>query len=214
TVSILVVVFAMIALLVLLAVYTALFPDQPIVNGAAMGMTVKTDGADAAARALLDEPMIARHLQGTGAQWRSGWIVSSAVPTTPWIDVFIGLWTFVRALVCVDKVERRPDRVTVGASEIWFRFPKFVLGDVAAWLTFLASAMLSPEHAETLDAGTSALQSPMRHMMFMLTFVAIGIVTDFSKLKGMGRLAVLYAVALAFVIAPIAYVVAWIFHRG
>ena len=214
TVSMLVVVFAMIELLVLPGVYTALFPDQPIVNGAAMGMTVKTDGADAAAGALLDELMIARHLQETGEQWRSGWILSSAVLTKLWIDVFIGLWTFVLALVWVYKVERRPDRVTVGASEIWFRFPKFVLGYVATWLTFLAIAMLSPEHAETLDAGTSALQSPMRHMMFMLTFVAIGIVTDFSKLKGMGRLAVLYAVALAFVIAPIAYVVAWIFHRG
>src|SRR5690606_34944308 len=93
-------------------------------------------------------------------------------------------------------------------------FPKFVLGYLIAWLTFLAIASLWPSQAETLDAGTGALQSPMRHMMFMLTFVAIGIITDFSKLKGMGRLAVLYAVALAFVIAPIAYAVAWIFHRG
>ena len=45
----------------------------------------------------------------------------------------------------------------------------------------------------------------MRHMMFMLTFVAMGVMTDFSKLKGMGRLALLYAIALAVVIAPIAY---------
>src|SRR5690606_16622879 len=110
--------------------------------------------------------------------------------------------------------ERRPGQVTVGASEIWFRFPKFVLGYLAAWITFLAIATLLPQHAETLDAGTSALQSPMRHLMFMLTFVAIGIITDFSKLKGMGRLALLYAIALAVVIAPIAYAVAWVFHRG
>src|SRR5690606_11433208 len=52
TVSMLVVVFAMIELLILPGAYTLLFPDQPIVNGAAMGMTVKTDGADAAAGAL------------------------------------------------------------------------------------------------------------------------------------------------------------------
>ena len=214
TVSMLVVVFAMIELLILPGLYTAVFPDQPIVNGAAMGMTVKTDGADAAAGALLDELMTARHLQETGELWRSGWILSSAVLTKLWIDVFIGVWTFVLALVWVYKVERRPDQVTVGASEIWFRFPKFVLGYLAAWLTFLAIAASWPQHAETLDAGTSALQSPMRHLMFMLTFVAIGIITDFSKLKGMGRLAVLYALALALVIAPIAYAVAWIFHRG
>ncbi len=214
TVSMLVVVFAMIELLVLPGLYAAFFPDQPIVNGAAMGMTVKTDGADAAAGALLDELMIARHLQETGEQWQAGWILSSAVLTKVWIDVFIGIWTFVLALIWVYKVEKRPGQVSVGASEIWFRFPKFVLGYLIAWLGFLAIATLWPAHAETLDAGTRALQSPMRHMMFMLTFVAIGIITDFSKLKGMGRLAVLYAIALAFVIAPIAYVVAWIFHRG
>src|SRR5690606_25596046 len=214
TVSMLVVVFAMIELLVLPGLYAAFFPDQPIVNGAAMGMTVKTDGADAAAGALLDELMIARHLQATGEQWQAGWILSSAVLTKVWIDVFIGIWTFVLALIWVYKVEKRPGQLSVGASEIWFRFPKFVLGYLIAWLSFVAIASLSAEHGETLDAGTGALQSPMRHMMFMLTFVAIGIITDFSKLKGMGRLALLYAVALTFVIAPIAYVVAWIFHRG
>ena len=50
--------------------------------------------------------------------------------------------------------------------------------------------------------------------MFMLTFVSIGIITDFSKLKGMGKLAILYAVGLFVVIAPIAYGVAYIFHHG
>lgn len=50
--------------------------------------------------------------------------------------------------------------------------------------------------------------------MFMLTFVAIGVITDFSKLKGMGKLALLYGIALFAIIAPIAYVVAYIFHRG
>jgi uncharacterized membrane protein YadS len=54
----------------------------------------------------------------------------------------------------------------------------------------------------------------MRKMMFMLTFVAIGVITDFSKLKGMGKLAVLYAIALFAFIAPVGFVVAYIFHRG
>lgn len=214
TVAMLVVVFAMIELLILPGFYTAFFPDQPIVNGAAMGMTVKTDGADAAAGALLDELMIARHLGETGEQWQSGWILSSAVLTKVWIDVFIGVWTFVLALIWVYKVDRKPGQVSVGASEIWFRFPKFVIGYAAAWLSFLAIASIVPERADALETGTAALQSPMRHMMFMLTFVAIGVITDFSKLKGMGRLALLYAVALALLIAPIAYAVAWIFHRG
>ena len=72
SISMLVVIFAMLELIVLPGVYTALAPDQPIVNGAALGMTVKTDGADAAAGALLDELMIARNLQLTGQQWQAG----------------------------------------------------------------------------------------------------------------------------------------------
>jgi uncharacterized membrane protein YadS len=214
TVSMLVVIFAMFELIILPGLYVAVFPDQPIVNGAAMGMTVKTDGADAAAGALLDELMITRHLQTTGEQWQAGWILSAALLTKIWIDVFIGVWAFVLALIWVYKVEKRAGQMAVGASEIWFRFPKFVIGYFVAWLTYLAIVSSWPEHAETLNAGTGALQSPMRHMMFMLTFVSMGVMTDFSKLKGMGRLALLYAIALAVVIAPIAYAVAYLFHRG
>jgi len=51
-------------------------------------------------------------------------------------------------------------------------------------------------------------------MMFMLTFCSIGIITDFSKLKGPGKLATLLGVALFFILKPIACFVAWIFHRG
>jgi uncharacterized membrane protein YadS len=54
----------------------------------------------------------------------------------------------------------------------------------------------------------------MRTMLFMLTFVAMGAITDFAKLKGMGRVALLYGLALVVVIAPIAYAVAYLFHRG
>jgi Kef-type K+ transport system membrane component KefB len=42
----------------------------------------------------------------------------------------------------------------------------------------------------------------------------MGAATDFAKLKGMGKLAALYAIALVVVIAPIAYGVAYLFHRG
>jgi hypothetical protein len=42
----------------------------------------------------------------------------------------------------------------------------------------------------------------------------MGTITDFSKLKGTGRIAVLYGLALVFVIAPVAYGVAYLFHRG
>lgn len=214
TVSMLVVIFAMLELIVLPGLYTAIAPDQPIVNGAAMGMTVKTDGADAAAGALLDELMIASHLQSTGEQWQEGWILSAALLTKIWIDVFIGIWAFLLALIWVYKVEKREREISIGASEIWFRFPKFVIGYFIAWLGYLALAGGFPDAAAAAEVGAGVVQSPMRHFMFMLTFVSMGVLADFSKLKGLGRLALLYALALVVVIAPIAYAVAWAFHRG
>ncbi len=56
--------------------------------------------------------------------------------------------------------------------------------------------MFLPDMIEAAKQGANIVQSPMRKMMFMLTFVSIGIITDFSKLKGMGRLTLLYAIAL------------------
>jgi uncharacterized membrane protein YadS len=209
-----VVIFAMIELIVLPGLYTAVAPDQPIVNGAALGMTVKTDGADAAAGALLDELMIARNLQLTGERWEAGWILSASLLTKIWIDVFIGVWAFLLAIVWIRKVENRAGVVSVSPMEIWFRFPKFVLGYFVARFVYLAIATRGPEVAAALDAATAVVQSPMRTMLFMLTFVAMGVVTDFSKLRGMGKLALLYGLALVVVIAPIAYAVAYLFHRG
>jgi len=213
-VSMLIVVFAMIELIVLPAFYAGVAPDQPLVNGAALGMTVKTDGADAAAGAILDELMVANNYIKTGVLWEEDWILAAAVLTKIWIDVFIGVWAFVLALIWVYKVERKPGQSHVGLSEIWFRFPKFVLGYFVAWLTYVAIVIWFPESAKAADAGAKVVQSPMRKMMFMLTFVAIGVISDFSKLKGMGRLTLLYAVALFGIIAPIAYGVAYIFHNG
>jgi uncharacterized membrane protein YadS len=163
---------------------------------------------------LLDELMIARNLQLTGQQWQAGWILTASLLTKIWIDVFIGVWAFLLAIIWIKKVEKRADAVGVSAMEIWFRFPKFVLGYFLAWLVYLAIASLWPAFKDILDSGTAVVQSPMRTMLFMLTFVAMGAITDFAKLKGMGRVALLYGLALVVVIAPIAYAVAYLFHRG
>ncbi|MEN8131214.1 MAG: putative sulfate exporter family transporter [Pseudomonadota bacterium] len=213
-VSMLIVVFAMSELVILPTFYSTVAPDQPIVNGAAMGMTVKTDGADAAAGAILDELMVSQHLKNTGEAWESDWILAAAILTKIWIDVFIGVWAFILALIWVYKVERKPGESHVAVSEIWFRFPKFVIGYFIAWFFYVAIAAFFPEAIKAASEGANVVQSPMRKMMFMITFVAIGVISDFSKLRGMGRLAVLYAIALFVIIAPIAYAVAYIFHNG
>lgn len=213
-VSMLIVIFAMFELIILPGLYSKMAPNQPIVNGAAMGMTVKTDGADAAAGAILDELMRANHERDTGEKWEEGWILTSAILTKIWIDMFIGVWAFLLALIWVYKVERKPGQSHVPLSEIWHRFPKFVIGYFFCWMVYLAIAVFGPDLIDAAKKGANIVQSPMRKMMFMLTFVSIGVITDFSKLKGMGRLTLLYAIALIVIIAPIAYIVAYIFHHG
>ncbi len=213
-VSTLILVFAMVELIVLPPVYTNIAPNQPIVNGAAMGMTVKTDGADAAAGAILDELMISKHLKKTDEHWEDGWILSAAILTKVWIDIFIGIWSFVLAIIWIRKVDRKNIKEKIPKSEIWFRLPKFVMAYMLVWLIYMGIMYFFPEIVSAAKFGAHIAQGPYRKLMFMLTFLSIGIITDFSKLKGMGKLGLLYAIALFGIIAPIAYFVAYLFHHG
>ena len=213
-VSTLILIFAMFELVILPPVFTNIAPNEPIVNGAAMGMTVKTDGADAAAGAILDELMISKHLKKTGEHWEEGWILSAALLTKIWIDIFIGIWSFVLALVWIRNVENKSAKEKIPKSEIWFRLPKFVMAYMLVWLIYLVLMYFFPDVLHHAKAGGNIVQGSFRKLMFMLTFLSIGVITDFSKLKGMGRLAILYAIALFAIIAPIAYFVAYLFHHG
>ncbi len=121
---------------------------------------------------------------------------------------------FVLALIWMYRVEPRTSQIRIGFSEIWFRFPKFVIGYFVGWLSYVGIAVWFPENIADASVGADIVQGPMRKMMFMLTFVSIGLITDFSMLKGLGRLVLLYAIALGLIIAPIAYLVAYLFHRG
>jgi uncharacterized membrane protein YadS len=211
-VSSLVLIFAMFELMILPPIYTKFAADQPIVNGAATGMTVKTDGADAAAGAILDNLMVSKHLKLTKEKWEDGWILSAALLTKIWIDIFIGIWSFILAIIWLRNVENKKAREKIPLSEIWFRFPKFVLAYMLLWVIYLI-LMNYPDLIEKINTGEKLVQG-FGKILFTLTFLSIGIITDFSKLKGMGRLSLLYGFALFFIIAPIAYLIAWIFHHG
>lgn len=64
--------------------------------------------------------------------------------------------------------------------------------------------------------GAVPVQKGMRTLFFMLTFVSIGVITDFKKLaeSRFGRMVGVYFVALFLFVIPVAIVVAWIFHHG
>lgn len=216
-ISALVVVFAMVELVVLPPVLAALWLNEPIAAGASLGLTVKTDGADAAAGAILDELMRSRALTELGVQWEEGWILISAINTKIWIDMFIGAWAFVLACIWIYHIERRPGE-KVRKIEVWTRFPKFVLGYFLSMLLvlYIGTRVLQGPSGELLDFGIKPIEGPLRKMFFMLTFTSIGIATDFRSLKreGLRRLAACYAFILAAVVIPLGWFIAWLFHMG
>lgn len=214
-VSGIIVVFALIELIILPPVltYTPWF-DEPMAAGASLGLTVKTDGADAASGAITDQLMRTRAMEELGVQWEEGWITASAVMTKIWIDMFIGVWALVLAMLWLYYVEKKPGE-RVQKMEVWWRFPKFVLGYFVAWFAVMLIG-LSLIPGESMNFGIHPVESPMRKMFFMLTFTSIGLVTDFRKLaeEGMGKLSLIYGLSLLFIIIPIGWALAWIFHHG
>lgn len=213
-VSALVVIYAVIELIILPPIFTATMIEQPIVAGSAMGMSVKTDGADAAAGAVMDELMRNRKMNIDGTKWEEGWITTSAVMTKIWIDMFIGLWAFLLAIVWVYKIDRRPGEI-VPASEVWHRFPKFVLGYFAAWIVYLGILFFLPDFVDNAKIGAVPVEKGMRKLFFMLTFISIGIITDFRKLAEarFGKMVGVYCIALFVYIIPVALIVAYVFHH-
>lgn len=215
-VSSLVVVYAVFELVILPPVltYTPWF-DEPMAAAASIGLTVKTDGADAAAGAVTDELMRARAAEELGVKWQEGWITSGAVMTKIWIDMFIGIWAFVLAVVWLYFVERRSDE-KVPKMEIWWRFPKFVLGYFVAWFAVMGLGLAAIISPEDIKWGVGPIEGAMRHLFFILTFTSIGLVTEFRSLarEGMGKLMIYKGLAMLIIIIPIGWILAWIFHHG
>ncbi|MCF8109741.1 MAG: YeiH family protein [Desulfohalobiaceae bacterium] len=214
-VSALIVVYAVIELIILPPIFTNTMINQPIVAGASLGMTVKTDGADAAAGAVLDELMRNKKIEMDGTRWQEGWITTSAVMTKIWIDMFIGLWAFLLAMVWVYRIERVPGE-TVPFSEVWHRFPKFVLGYLLTWFIYLALLFIAPDVTDAAKVGAKPVEKGMRKLFFMLTFVSIGVITNFKTLAEakFGRMIFVYLIALFLFIIPVGIIVAYIFHHG
>ncbi len=226
-VSALVVVWAVIELIILPGFFTHVWPGtkDPLVAGASMGMAVKTDGADAAAGELLDEFMRTKiEIETNGAvKWPEGIITASAVMTKVWIDMFIGIWAFLLAVVWVYKFERRQGE-RVPASEIWHRFPKFVIGYFFCWF-FLLALYFGPGQSgapeampflKSVKAGAVPVEKGMRKLFFMLTFLSLGIITDFKKLREaqFGKMVWVYFVSLFCFVIPVAILIGYLFHHG
>jgi uncharacterized membrane protein YadS len=130
------------------------------------------------------------------------------------IDMFIGVWAFILALIWVYRIDKRQGE-TVSAVEIWQRFPKFVLGYFLTFFLLLTMALNWPELRTRLDAATGQADV-FRRLFFVMTFFTIGMTSNFRRLwaEGIGRLALVYAISLFGFIIWIGLLISWLFFQG
>ncbi len=136
---------------------------DPVVGAAWIGGTVDATGAVVAAGALL------------GEQAEQIAAVVKMIQNT-----LIGVVAFLIAVYWVTRVEAREDRSTPRAMEVWYRFPKFILGFLAASLvfSFVLTPAMGPDRVEALLDITS----DFRGWLFCLAFVSIGLESSFREL--------------------------------
>jgi uncharacterized membrane protein YadS len=212
-VSSLVVLFAVVELLVLPFVAQVFLWREPMVAAAWMGLAVKTDGAAVASGAITDA-LIRSRAAGSGLAYEPGWMLTTTTTVKIFIDVFIGIWALVLAVVWAYGIERKPGQ-TVPVGEIARRFPKFVLGYFLLFLLLLTAALAWPRSLEGLKAATAQCDQ-VRGLFFALTFFTIGMASNFKRLRaeGIGRLALVYAVSLFGFIIWIGLAISWLFFHG
>ncbi len=107
-------------------------------------------------------------------------------------NVMIGLVAFLMALWATMSLDRKEGAEKPAFSEVWFRFPKFVVGFMVASLvvSFIIEPVMGKKAAKAASSGAKSYRS----WFFALCFVAIGLETDFKELVsvGGGRPAIAY----------------------
>jgi uncharacterized membrane protein YadS len=214
-VSSLVVVFAMVELLILPFLARSFLADQPLVAAAWMGLAVKTDGA-AVASGAVTEALLYGDAAARGVKWSPGWVVGTTTTIKVFIDIFIGVWSFILAYIWSRHIEPRRAGDELRFREIWERFPKFVLGFLATFLLVLGITLASsPAVLKTVD-GAMAQANIFRQLFFLFTFFSIGLMSDLRQLwqEGIGKLAAVYVVSLFGFVIWVGLLISWLFFYG
>jgi hypothetical protein len=213
-VSSLVVVFTCIEMLVLPFAAQWGLSGEPMVAGAWMGLAVKSDGGAIASGAITDALIRAKALADFGIHYQEGWVTMAATTIKIFIDVFIGIWAFILAMIWCTFIDSKPGE-RMKFSDVLDRFPRFVLGYVITFLIMLALCASGPallKFGKATIAGTSIF----RGLFFVLTFFTIGVVSNFKKLwaEGIGKLAAVYVVCLFGFVIWIGLFISWLFFHG
>jgi uncharacterized membrane protein YadS len=176
---------------------SALLGLSPSVGGAWLGGTIDATGAVVAAGAFLGEEAEK---------------VAAVIKMIQ--NVLIGVVAFVVAVYWVTKVDRDPTAPRPSLMEIWYRFPKFIVGFVGASLLF--SFALLPAVGEAEVADILSQTKVLRGWFFCLAFVSIGLESNFKNLAGQlvgGKPIVLYIIGQSFNIL-LTLLMAWLAFGG
>ncbi len=133
-------------------------------------------------------------------------------------DVWIGIWAFVLAIIAttrwdVAETGRKPD-----AAQIWWRFPKFVIGFAIASLiiTAVASGYSMADYNKLVSPALVAPIKDLRTWAFIFCFLSIGLTTRFRELAHAGTkpflaftTGVAVNVVLGFVLSAIVFAPHW-----
>jgi uncharacterized integral membrane protein (TIGR00698 family) len=138
-----------------------------VLGGAWIGGTIDATGAVVAAGAFLGD---------------SALNVAATIKMIQ--NILIGVIAFGVAVYFASREENK-DNHKIGWSEIWIRFPKFILGFIGASIVFslLYSSLGDQLAYSLLDEGAISLTKSVRGWLFCLAFVSIGLSTNFKSLK-------------------------------
>ncbi len=99
-------------------------------------------------------------------------------------NVLIGVAAFVLAVYWALKVERNYEE-RPSSMEIWYRFPKFVLGFIIASIVF--SFLLVPNMGVNSVNAILIITKGSREWFFTMAFICIGLDTKFKELIKIGK---------------------------
>jgi uncharacterized integral membrane protein (TIGR00698 family) len=133
-------------------------------------------------------------------------------------DIWIGIWAFIFALIATTRWEVEETGMRPSPSEIWWRFPKFVLGFLiaSALVTLLAVGYSYEEYKKLVEPTLVAPIKDLRTWAFIFCFFSIGLTTRFRELAGVGSkpffgftAGVVVNVILGFVLSAVVFASYW-----
>jgi uncharacterized integral membrane protein (TIGR00698 family) len=139
---------------------------SPAVAGAWIGGNIDTTAAVTAAGTMVGEDALK---------------IATIVKVTQ--NALMGVVAVLLTLYFVLRIERQPDAPRPGIGELWTRFPKFVLGFIAA--SFIGTWLVGAVDADTSKATISVING-MRTWFLILAFVSIGLELRASAIREAG----------------------------